>query len=652
LASVNEIGTLLVSINVASNFAQVLGPMMERLLGIQRATTALEHGMGRVRAAVIGVGVAFAGWELGKGLWKTVQAAEELNHQLVKLQTGARLTDAQTAAAERLAYKTTRDVRGSKVSDNVKMQRELFGVFGDFKVAQEMMPKVALASRAVGSYVDKDTDLAQIAVRALELRGHITKDHKVDPEEFAKELDSMVRSIVASEGMIDPAKLLMFIRQAGPAARNMTSEQMWGMAPAIMNALGAGPAGTAMFSLFSQFIGHVLAGKRVAVAMEKAGMLTHGKWRVERGGKVIMDPNAVPDQAAFMATPFTWLHDHLGKMREQKDKSGKPIDVVGIVQEIFQLASRATSARLINDIDTNWPVIKAEEGRYLRMPGAAIIKAEQDEKDVSVNINNLAVAWEAFLSAFGKAGNPLVITFLHTLTSALEKLTVFTNDHPEAAKALFAFAAGISAIAVIGGLALTAINLLSIAASLRKLSAAASAAALTVPLAPPAGAGAGAAAGAAAGAGAAGGAAASGAARGGAAVGARAAGVGLRGFLASNLLTWLPWLTYEVLALGSQYETPENRKALEDLRKSRGHGLMTPLVDGYDASGRPISPTGTIPPPPPPQETTIINKIILDGKQIAESVSKFLGNAFSGPSSAPTNGDPRTSILPPGLVVN
>jgi ribosomal protein S15P/S13E len=433
-----------VHVGMTTNSAQVLAAMVAGLTGVHVAANKVQSSLNAIRAVALGAGAVFAGWAVIKGLADATKHAEKLNHELTKLQTGARLSDAQTDEAKNLAFKVGRDVKGSDVADNVKVQRELFGVFGDMETAKSLLPIVVQGSRATSNFVDKDTDLAQIAVRALELRGHITKDHKVDPKEFAEEFNGMVRSIVASEGLVDPQKLFMFIRQAGPAARNMSSEQMWGMAPAIMNALGSGPAGTALNSLFAQMIGHVVAGKRVAVAMEEAGMLTKGKWEVGKGGKVIMDRDAVPDQAGFMDHPFTWLHEHLQEMRNQKDEHGKPKDILRIVQEIFQFSSRATTARLINDIDSNWPIIENEEKRWKRTPNPDVIAKEQNDKDLSVNIHNLSEAWNNFMAALGGPGIPIAIGVLHRLTDALNVLQGAIIAHPTIAADLFYLAGGLA----------------------------------------------------------------------------------------------------------------------------------------------------------------------------------------------------------------
>lgn len=400
-----------VNIAMTSNASQVLNLMMKQFTGVNTAATSLQGKLGGLQKTAVILGAAFAAWEIGKIMLHAVEHASKLNHELVKLQIGMRLTDQQTNAESVSAFDISRRVPGTNVVDLVKQKRELSGTLGSLENANKVAELVAQGSAAVSSYVDKDTDLAKVAVRALEIRGQVTKDHKVDPAMFAKEFDNMVRAIVASEGLLDPAKLLQFIQQAGPAARGMSAEAMWGEAPAVMNALGSSKAGTALNSMFAQFIGHVVAGKRVAIAMEEAGMLTPGKWNANtRGGKVIMDKDAVPNQAGFAEDPFAWMHEKLEAMRAK----GK--DTVGLMQEIFQLGSRSTTQRLISDIDANWAVIENEKRRFNKMPGVKDIAKEQNDKDVEKNVKNLSDAWSNFMTTLGGPAASRTIGILKWLT--------------------------------------------------------------------------------------------------------------------------------------------------------------------------------------------------------------------------------------------
>lgn len=597
-----------VHIGMTTNATQALSAMLAQLTGLHIATGKLQGMLGNVKMAAIGAGMAFVGWEVGKGLLAATKHAESLNHELIKLKIGAGLSDAQTHIAETRAFEIARAVPGLHVHDATKIQRELYGVLGDFGEADHLAPLVALGSQAVSNYVDKDTDLAAIAVRALELRGHITKDGKVDPKEFAEEFNNMVRSIVASEGLIDPQKLFMFIRQAGPAARSMNAEEMWGKMPAIMNALGSGPAGTAMMSLYSQMVGHVVAGQRVAIAMEQAGMLTPGKWRVERGGKVRMDQDAVPDQAGFMDHPLTWLHDHLGEMRNKKGADGKPIDTVGIVQQIFQLSSRATSARLISDVDMNWPVIQAEEARFKRMPDIAEIAKEQNASDAGKNLKNLSAAWDNFMTALGKPGIPILITVVGSLTTAINWMQETIIKHPNAAAGLFYLSGGIAALCVLsGGMMILSFALRPLAGGLSLL--------VGIP------------------------------------------GIATAGTAISSVATGLAALIAPIaaivgiLAVGSANETPENRKALDDLAKQRRGAAGGPnggTTDGYDAAGRPIT-SPYIAPGGGSVGKSSGGDVYLDGRKVGRIVSDHMANDGSRPPTGSMTPDWRVSPLMPGM---
>jgi hypothetical protein len=465
-----DIMRIAVHIAMSSNAAQVLGAIAAHFTGLNNQAHTLANRLGTVRMAALLAGAAigtigFAGAEF---LVDATKKAEKLNDALVRLQIGAlkkdektgelrRYTDAEMEVEKKNAFALARQVPGSAVDEIVKQKRELYGVFGDMKEVEQVQKEVAQGSIAVSRYTDKQQDLAQIAVKALELRGHIQKDGKVNPEEFHKEFDSMVRAIVSSEGLIDPQKILAFVSQAGPAARNMSTEEMWGLAPAIMNALGASKAGTAMMSTFSQFVGHIVAGKRTAVAMEQAHMLTPGKWSVGRGGKIIMDKDAVPDQERMATHPIEWMHEKMEALRNKyRNKKTGVVDdtaVTKVIQDIFQIASRATTARMMSEIDANWAVLNNERIRFGRTPGVEDIAKEQNDKSLTANIENFHKAWDNFMTALGGPGIKLAIPWLQQFTKWLNELNEWINNMPpEKQQMLFNVAAGLSALAIgLGG---------------------------------------------------------------------------------------------------------------------------------------------------------------------------------------------------------
>jgi hypothetical protein len=225
--------------------------------------------------------------------------------------------------------------------------------------------------------------------------------------------------------------------------------------PAVMNAMGASRAGTATMSLFSQMVGHVVAGKRVALAMEDAGMLTPGKWRVERGGHVVMDQDAVVNQEGFAKNPIGWLHQHLQDMHGRVGKDGKPIDEVGIMQQIFQLSSRATTARLLADIESNYPVIENEMKRFQRTQSPEAIQKQQNATDVTVGLTNFTAAWHNLLAALGMPALSPVISTLNTMTAAMNRMADWAAK-PESQttiEIIEATAAALAALAVVAGTA-------------------------------------------------------------------------------------------------------------------------------------------------------------------------------------------------------
>jgi TP901 family phage tail tape measure protein len=440
----------------SSNGMGVLGLLSGEMSKLGKMTETTVGKFSALRVAAVGAMAAIGGGLALKGLWEMTKQAEKLNHELVKIKIGASLSDADVGGVRTDAYRMTQAVPGTTVDENVKVQRELFGTFGDMKEVHETIKGVLTANQALSRYGNSDTDVAQVAIRALEMRGHIGKDGKIDPGEFNKELDALTRSIIASEGLLKPNDYLQAIRQAGPAATSMDAEAFWGMMPAAMVAMGSAKAGTALSSLFQQVVGHVIAGKRIAIAMQDAGMLKPHSWRVERGGHVVMDKDAVVNQDKFAHDPFTYIHEMMERLKGQKDKHGKPVDMVGIIQTIFQLSSRVTSARLINDVSQNWPIFQNEQNRFKRAGGADAAAKEQNEHDLSANIGNLNAAWHNFMTALGEPGIPIAIDILHRLTTTLTEWSLWASQHGDLVGNIEKISGALAGMAVVIGGAMMA----------------------------------------------------------------------------------------------------------------------------------------------------------------------------------------------------
>lgn len=580
-----------VHLGFSSNGLGLMGLLRGELGKLHGAAKKAEEGFSALKVAAIGATAIVGGAAGLKVLWHMVDAARELNHQLVKIKIGAALGDGETANVRTDAYQMTKEVPGVQVEDAVKVQRELFGTFGDMKDVHDTLKGVLQANVALSRYGDKDTDVAQVAIRALVMRGHVTKDGKVDPGEFNKELDSLTRSIIASEGMLKPNDYLQSIRQMGPAATAMDPNAFWGMMPAAMVAMGSAKAGTAMSSLFTQVIGHVLAGKRIAVAMQDAGMLKPGSWKVEKGGHVLMDKDAVVNQTQFAHDPFTYLHDMLERMKGQTDKSGKPVDMVGIIQQIFQLSSRVTSARLINDVSQNWPEFQNEQRRYGRSPDASSAAAEQNKGDLGANVANLDAAWKNFMTALGEPGIPLAIDILHKLTVAVTDMSLWASTHGDTVLVIEKVVGSLSALAIAaGGLAVG--------------SAAVAFLALTGPA--------------------------------GWLVLIGAGAVAMAGGL-ELLHTKIQGLMPSWLSPGKDAAT--GKTPLEQLHDQGGTGIWNPLSMFHHES--------YVPPANANRNVPINNIIYMDGRKVAEGVTNHQVRAMGGASGSGTTGpDVRTSAWP------
>ena len=438
-----------VHIGMTSNGGHVIGELMRALGALDRTASMVSRNFDKMKLAAVGALGIFAGAKSLEGLYHMVEAAKDLNHELekIKLDQRIRIDDTALERVRLNAWDMVQQVPGTKVEDNVRVQRELAATFKDMGEVHEVLRSVLVANQALSWFGDTKTDVAQVAVRALEMRGHIAKNGRMDPIEFQKELDALTKSVNASNGMLKPEDFLQAIRQAGPAAMAMSADAFWGMMPAAMVGMGSAKAGTALMSLYQQVIGHKLQGRSVAEAMESVGMVRHGGWHME-SGHVVMASDAVVNQAQFASDPFTYMHNLLEHIKTMKDKNGKSVDEVGLFQHIFQISSRATSARMISDIAMNWPAFQNEIQRYNNAASGEATNEERNKNDLSAAMNNFSAAWHNLNAALGSNGVDATIVVLHDLTDALNGITKWAIADPRAAHNVFEVAAGLSALSI------------------------------------------------------------------------------------------------------------------------------------------------------------------------------------------------------------
>ena len=151
---------------------------------------------------------------------------------------------------------------------------------GDYEAAQANIVKMVRAGNLMGQFIDDQT-------------------RQIDVEKLTRFLDLGAKVIAATHGMVNASTWFNLAQTGGPSLMNMSEQGLMSMAIASQ-AMGGYRAGTALMSMFQQFIGGVVTPWR-AENLHELGLV--GDYKVTKGGHILWAQGALD-------TPFCSIADH------------------------------------------------------------------------------------------------------------------------------------------------------------------------------------------------------------------------------------------------------------------------------------------------------------------------------------------------------
>jgi hypothetical protein len=448
-----------VHVGMTTNASQVLSTMLRELTGVHVAAGKLASSLDDIKAAAIGAGAVFVGWEVGKAIWDAIKGNQELNAQLEKTKQLGGEFAANLSKTREAAFRTANDAPTSVVADNVRMAREIGATLGHPEAAGDMLTEATKVAYLAHNYTGEDqADIVKNLIRTADLRGQIYttgadgKEH-VDPAKLTAELNAAYKALVLGGGFVTSGGLLQTARLGGAVVKEQTPEAFYAAGTEAGIAMGSARPGTAETSLMAQFIGGTMTAK-VAEHLTEAGLLHSDEWHSDHG-HVVVDPKAARRFEPMMQDPIAWLESGEGG---QAIKAYALKEGITVTAAIMQLFSRQTTQRLASDAMNNEPQFARARDIYGNIPDVQTAYKELHDNDLGTNLTEIAAAWKSFMQAFSDAGTPLVIPFLHGLTDVIHLLMDGVANYPKLTEGLIGLAAGLAGLTVLGG-ALTILNL-------------------------------------------------------------------------------------------------------------------------------------------------------------------------------------------------
>lgn len=365
--------------------------------------------------------------KIGHALVEVITTADKFNEKLVALQNAGFSADKGRAAA----YAIRQLAPTADLSGAVQTYSEVMPLTkGDQDEAVTMaaeMEKLKGVLRQRGIKAD-DEGLLNL-VRAVDMRGQIYTDGKFDAAKFQKELSGAASMIVMSGGAIKANDVLQYTRMAGPAAQGQSAEGFYGGGMEVAIGMGAAKEGTALMSLYSQFVGGKMT-QGVADKLVQLGLL--GGYTKKGGGGILLneEQKGPTNVGLLQSDPSAWVDKVLVPALQAHGYTTPD----AMREQLFNIAGRQTTARYLSDVMTNQPQV--QRGRELFHQFTGIDQSYATNMDQSLTENTIAFksAWDALLTSLGGPMVKPAITFLQDLTAEVDKFSAYAAAHPEQIK--------------------------------------------------------------------------------------------------------------------------------------------------------------------------------------------------------------------------
>jgi hypothetical protein len=410
-----------IHLTATNGVSSVLATIAKDVLGLSGSVAELQKGFSALRLGVIGAAGVAAGLEGFKILKDISEYAKDLSHELVQIQKLGISAD-QLTQVRAAAQRTTTQVPGTTETGALELYGVTYSMFGHEKsIAESLMKPLADFVQVVGNQTgDYDAAQANIVkmVRAGDLMGQFINDQtrQIDVAKLTGFLDLGAKVIAATHGMVNASTWFNLAQQGGPALMHMTEQGLMSMAIASQ-AMGGFRAGTALMSMFQQFIGGIVTPWR-AENLHNLGLV--GDYTVTRGGHIMWAKGAL--DTPFVQSLTTDPMQATKILMEHMDAHGIS-DVNAQIKELFQLLQRSTSTREIADFLKNFSQIVQEKERIENALGVGGAVSLQNAEDLMQVEKNLGASWKNLMYAIAGPGTGMYISVLGEVTSTVNSFT-------------------------------------------------------------------------------------------------------------------------------------------------------------------------------------------------------------------------------------
>lgn len=593
-----------------------LGMIAKDLLGLEKNVVNLQDKFKALKLIGVGWGLSHVGGSMLGFMGKTIEASKEYTHQVSQLGIlGMKQADiAQVISA---SWKTSRDVMTSSAADNIEAYREMRAVFGSGHEheALAMLPMAQRASAILASLtgqMHKVKDVGYDMAKAAEL----TTVGGMTDAQMQKRAEQFMQASIAFGGKVSMQDFHGALKMTRGASLNYNDDFISHYLPTLIQEMKSGngggqQAGTLLRNFDRAVVQQVIPLNKLQ-NWEDAGLIKDGHvvWNKHHTGLKKITPGGVVGQDVASQSPYQWWQQYGEAAVATLMKKGGLTDI----QAISALATNQMTADLFKKLHFQHAQFERDKKMIDDVTAGGGSKAKYDkllQTDPLLAQQAMQKQWSNVQARIGYEILPRLIPYMIKFADALDGIGQWMQKNPGKLQIMVA---GFGALAV----SMWAVGkVLMIAGFIKLFGLGPALMGLMSPL--------------------------------------RLAGLAMTGlttvfaaFVAYKVGNMIgTWLNDEVLSPLVKFFSDGKALSLGDWIYQKANG------DGNDALG-PMHykiQNGHAVPVPPKQSGsgTQIIQLHVDGKKMAEVVTKNQARAANAPATGSPTFDKMMSVLQPGM---
>lgn len=444
-----------IKLSLANLASQGLKAFAAQLLQTHGAVAGLQSKLNALKLTAVGYGLDRVGMGMFGALEKTVDASKEYTRQL-SLMNAAGMTQKDIAESVAAAWSTSRSVVTTSAAENLKAIRELRTVFGKDQMGEAygILPTVQRTKGILEALTGKEQEnVAFDMVKAIELR----TPGLMSAQAMQRNADLMAKSLMGMGGTLNVSDYHMALKQAKTAAFGLSDQFVFDYFPTLMQEVkgkagGAQSAGTALMTGYRAIVQGVVKKSSIPTWLEM-GLIKPDDIVRNATGQYQIKPGGIKDAQLFQENPYAYANQVLAPAIASYGAKHH----LNREQVISTLFGDRNAQWLVNTLIAKAP--QFERDRKLIESGGSSLDTYQRLLKTNPQLAEQALhsQYQNILAIIGYQILPVLVPYMVKFANALDGLGQWMQRNPGMLKAVvIGFGALALGLTVLGKVLMTA----------------------------------------------------------------------------------------------------------------------------------------------------------------------------------------------------